>query len=1075
MRHAILATLTIAAACLPAATALAADAGAILDAAGSAGGLVAVLGCDDPALLAGLRPSDAYLVHGLDTDPAAVAAARKHLRAEGVYGRVTAGHLAGGRLPFVDDLVNVLVVADADAAVPEAEMQRCLAPGGVLVDARRADLQVTRAPVPADIDAWTHYLYDASNNAVSNDTAVAPPRGLRWTCGPRYARSHEHLGSVSAMVSAGGRVFYIQDAGPISSVFLPPEWELVARDAFSGVRLWRRPVEQWESQLRGFRSGPPEIGRRMVFGGGRLWVALNYADPVIAVDPVTGKTLATLDGSEGARELLYAGDTLYVLADDMTADDHEARKRWFNTRAPDLRGYQFPKEPLSMYGTQRVTAYDAASGKQRWCDRDDRPAAEIMPATMAVDDGRLCFQTTDEVVCLDAASGKERWRAERPVAVSRYSWASPTLVVDDGVVVTGDRMPDDNIGDPPEAGSAWIMDNRHQMDPQPGELIAFALDDGKELWRAPAFENYTIPMDIFVVGGLVWAGHVRSRNHPGFTKGRDLKTGEVKVDVPHNKELYNLRMGHNRCYRNKATRRFLILGRDGIEFVDPAKGTGSGHWWVRGTCQYGVMPANGLVYAPVHSCACHVEEKLSGFNTLAPVSAAPETEADAADRLVKGPAYGATVGAEASDAADWPTYRRDTRRSGYQALGAPKGPKAAWTAECTAPLTAPVFAGDTVYVAETDRHTVRAFDADDGTDKWTFVADGRIDSPPTVCGNLVLFGTRGGSVYCLRAGDGELLWRFRAAPAGRRLFAYGQLESAWPVHGAVLVDREASGGKATVYCAAGRSSHLDGGIRLWALDAETGEPRHTAAITADETADETAGGKNAVKAATLPDILSMQDGNVYMRHMRFLPRLSRQNKGLPHLYAPGGFLDDTWWHRTYWIYGTRMMSGYGGWPRIGNVTPSGRLLVYDGGEMIYGYGRMTYRAGAGHVRPDAAKDYKVFAEVRSPKPRPEDKKKRGPAGRREITWAEPLPFVARALVLSRDALLVAGGDGLPGTDADREAGTFCIVSRADGGRRAACRLPAPPVLDGMALTARGIFVSTMDGKVVCLRDASSAE
>lgn len=1062
MRHTVLAALTVLAAWAPAAAAL--DADAVLDAAGARGGLVVVLGCDDPALLAGLRPSDAYLVHGLDTDARAVAAAREHLAQQGLYGCVTAGRLAAGRLPFVDDLVNVLVVTDGDAAVPDAEMQRCLAPGGVLVDARRDDVRVTQAPTPADIDAWTHYLYDASNNAVSQDRVVAPPRGLRWTCGPRYARSHEHLGSVSAMVSAGGRVFYIHDAGPISSVFLPPQWELVARDAFSGVRLWRRPVKRWESQLRGFRSGPPEIGRRMVVGGGRLYVALNYGEPVIAIDPATGKTLARLDGSEGARELLYDGGTLYVLADDMTAEDHVARKQWFNTRAPKQKGYQFPKEPLSMYGTQRVMAFEAASGKRRWCDRDDRPAAEIMPATMAVAEGRLCFQTTGEVVCLDAASGKERWRARRPVAVSRFSWATPTLVVHDGVVVTGDRMPNDNIGEPPEKGSAWIMDNHHQMDPQPGELVAFALDDGKELWRAPAFENYTIPMDIFVVGGLVWAGHVRSRNHPGFTKGRDLKTGEVKVELPHNKELYNLRMGHNRCHRNKATCRFLILGRDGIEFVDPAKGTGSGHWWVRGTCQYGVMPANGLVYAPVHSCACHVEEKLNGFNTLAPVSAAPETEAEAADRLVKGPAYGTKV-ASAAARADWPTYRRDARRSGYQAIEAPPAPKPAWTATCAAPLTAPVCAGGTVYVAETDRHTLRAFDADDGTDKWTFVADGRIDSPPTLCGNLCLFGTRGGSVTCLRADDGALVWRFRAAPADRRLFAYGQLESAWPVHGAVLVDREASGGKATVYCAAGRSSHLDGGIRLYALDAETGEPRHTATITADERAD----GKNVIKAAALPGLLSMQDGNVYMRHLRFLPRLSRQNKGLPHLYAPGGFLDDTWWHRTYWIYGTRMMSGYGGWPRIGNVTPAGRLLVYDGGEMIYGYGRMTYRAGAGHVRPDAAKDYKVFAEVRSPKPGPEDKKKRGRGGRREITWSEPLPFVARALVLSRDALLVAGGDGLPGTDADAAPGTFQIISRQDGGRRAACRLPAPPVLDGMALTGGGVLVSTTDGKVVCLK------
>jgi hypothetical protein len=33
--------------------------------------------------------------------------------------------------------------------------------------------------------------------------------------------------------------------------------------------------------------------------------------------------------------------------------------------------------------------------------------------------------------------------------------------------------------------------------------------------------------------------------------------------------------GHHRCYRNEATERFLLLGRDGIEFVDPKTGKDS--------------------------------------------------------------------------------------------------------------------------------------------------------------------------------------------------------------------------------------------------------------------------------------------------------------------------------------------------------------------------------------------------------------------------------------------------------------------------------------------------------------------
>jgi hypothetical protein len=51
------------------------------------------------------------------------------------------------------------------------------------------------------------------------------------------------------------------------------------------------------------------------------------------------------------------------------------------------------------------------------------------------------------------------------------------------------------------------------------------------------------------------------------------------------------------------------------------------------------------------------------------------------------------------------------------------------------------------------------------------------------------------------------------------LVSYGQLESLWPVHGSVLIDDETP----TVYFAAGRSSHLDGGIRIYALEPTTGK------------------------------------------------------------------------------------------------------------------------------------------------------------------------------------------------------------------------------------------------------------
>jgi hypothetical protein len=75
-------------------------------------------------------------------------------------------------------------------------------------------------------------------------------------------------------------------------------------------------------------------------------------------------------------------------------------------------------------------------------------------------------------------------------------------------------------------------------------------------------------------------------------------------------------------------------------------------------------------------------------------------------------------------------------------------------------------------------------------------------------------------------------------------------------------------------------------------------------------------------------------------------------------------------------------------------------------------------------------------------------------------------------VLTRDALLVAGGKSPTESAASHGLGTFWVASRQDGSKKAACVLPAPPVLDGMALTDEGVFVCTIDGSVVCLQTKS---
>jgi hypothetical protein len=82
---------------------------------------------------------------------------------------------------------------------------------------------------------------------------------------------------------------------------------------------------------------------------------------------------------------------------------------------------------------------------------------------------------------------------------------------------------------------------------------------------------------------------------------------------------------------------------------------------------------------------------------------------------------------------------------------------------------------------------------------------------------MCLFGAHDGWVYCLNADDGALIWRRRAAPQESRIAAYGQLESAWPAVGSVLVDSGIG------YIAAGRHPMCNGGVEVVAFKVGTGQ------------------------------------------------------------------------------------------------------------------------------------------------------------------------------------------------------------------------------------------------------------
>lgn len=919
--------------CLLTGTALATSPADWLEDSGVTGGLVVLVHGGEAPEVAAWRTQTAVKVLALDTDAERVQQLRQGLRGLGCYGDVVADRFDGRRLPLIDNLVN-LVVVRGPSLVPQDEIARVLCPGGVALfttETGQASGKKFVKPWPREIDQWTHYLHDASNNAVAHDTVVGPPRRLQWLGSPRYSRHHDRMSSVSAVVTAAGRVFTIFDEATPASILAPPKWTLVARDAFNGTILWKRDIEQWHTHLWPLKSGPAQLPRRLVASGDRVYVTPRLDGPLVALDAATGQTVRTYEGTAATEEVLFADGTLFLR---VHPDGHPPEYADLPAISRAVR------EPFYDEAPRQVLVLDAETGRVHWTARHG-----VLPGTLAVGTDGVFFHDGQSVVGLDRQTGRERWRSEpverRRELLSNYM---PTLVVYGDVVLFSGQGRGRSDGQP--AG------------PARDQLTALSAKTGQVLWQADhPPSGYQSPEDVLVAGGLVWCGETTGGS--GVFTGRDPQTGEVKAEFPPDTDVFWF---HHRCYRGKATENYLLMSRTGTEFVDFRNQQWLVNHWVRGACLYGVMPANGLLYAPQHPCACYLETKLSGFNALAPASASPRIPQELADqpRLERGPAYDQLAIATASQAAveSWPTYRADNQRSGRARTEVAPEIARRWQVELGGKLTSPVVAEGRIFVARSDTHTVHALEADTGRQQWSFTAGGEVDSPPTIHAGRVLFGSADGYVYCLRASDGQLAWRFRAAPFDQRLMAGEQLQSVWPVHGNVLVH------DGVAWCVAGRSVFLDGGLRLWRLDPATGQVLSQTVLDDRDPAT----GKDLHAYVSwlnmpvgLPDILSCDGHYVYMRSQAFeldgtprpleaFPRTGEghggnsfapppnQDERTAHLFSPTGFLDDSWWHRSYWLYGSRFYSGWSAYYLAGQVVPAGRILVFDD-SLVYGFGR----------------------------------------------------------------------------------------------------------------------------------------
>jgi hypothetical protein len=226
-----------------------------------------------------------------------------------------------------------------------------------------------------------------------------------------------------------------------------------------------------------------------------------------------------------------------------------------------------------------------------------------------------------------------------------------------------------------------------------------------------------------------------------------------------------------------------------------------------------------------------------------------------------------------------------------------------------------------------------------------------------------------------------------------------------------------------------------------------------------------------------------------MRHKSFDKESLSEREPAPHVFSPTGYLDDNWWHRTYWVYGDDTKSGYGGWWQSGNKLPAGRILVFND-DTVFTFGHNFY-AGQNSAQFTRGEKYILAANEKRAGKEPDysgamKDHKEGNYLKTDWTkirttpvkWSDELPFHVRAMVLADKTLFAAGpyGDAVRSMDSfeGKRGVRLAAASTADGRLIASYQIDALPVFDGLAAANGRLFLAMKDGSVACFGSEGTA-
>lgn len=429
----------------------------ILQRTGIDRGYCIVLGLGEGRLAYELAARSGLTVIGLDTDAAAVAAARQIFRKLGVLGtRIQVRH--------VDDLSNTgltrnlanLVVSERlllEGTLPGtmAEVARILRPDGgtallgqsegtLTVDALHtwagevalqhvpiddlpgAWLHLERGPAP-DSGSWTHQYGDTANTSSSTDTldmaGSTDSMEVQWLGRPGADFGIDRNPRMPAPLAVNGRLFH-QGLN-----------KMIGLDAHNGTVLWLLEIPG----LR--RVNLPRDASNWCADEDFVYAAVQ--DRLWKIRADTGDVAAVFSLPEAYRDgnfewgyIAQVGDTLYgsVAKKGSSYTDFWGGDAWYDQVMGD--------------GTHKVCstaafAMDKATGDTRWVHAD---GAMINTTLTVGDDQRLYYITSHAPEAVDAPTGRvnsdKLWEQQQLVALDTAKgtplWTQP-IDTEDGVVV----------------------------------------------------------------------------------------------------------------------------------------------------------------------------------------------------------------------------------------------------------------------------------------------------------------------------------------------------------------------------------------------------------------------------------------------------------------------------------------------------------------------------------------------------------------------------------------------------------------------------------------------------------------